>query len=538
GGDAPGAGAAGADGALAARLAAVGGADLIVTDPAERAFFSQDCYERGATAAVVARPRSAEHVAGLVKAACAAGASVHVRGGGMSYTRAFLPEAAGAVVLDMSGLDRIRAVAAEDGYVTVEAGCTWKALDEALAPHGVRAVFWGPFSGRRATVGGSMSQGAATFGSGQTGTSAPAALGFEIVTSDGEIIRTGMDGQPGHAPFFRPYGPDLTGLFTADAGALGVKTAVTLALEPRPKAVGGVSFVFASFAAMAAAMREAGATGLASELISMDGALAGVHAGEPDLWEDLKKLWAIAGSAHNPIRGVARGARAALAGRRVFREAAYAAHFIAEGASERLLEAKLDMLRAAGAAHGAEIPNAAIGVIRAEPFPDLPVTHADGRRMLPIHGLLANSQVEPFHRAYTEYIDGLSTRMAAAKVEVAHAFSGLGRHCFLYEPIWYWEDVLEAYHERMSPPPVLAAMPRHPANRAGRALVEEMRRDVIDLLYRFGAGHLQIGRAYPFMRERDGGAARLLGAVKRACDPEHRMNPGALGLAPEPTGER
>lgn len=36
----------------------------------------------------------------------------------------------------------------------VEAGCTWARLDEALAPHGLRTPFWGPMSGRFATIGG------------------------------------------------------------------------------------------------------------------------------------------------------------------------------------------------------------------------------------------------------------------------------------------------------------------------------------------------------------------------------------------------
>ena len=54
-------------------------------------------------------------------------------------------------------------------------------------------------------------------------------------TGEGQVIHTGMDAQAKHVPFFRNYGPDITGLFTHDAGALGIKTGVTLALEEQRK---------------------------------------------------------------------------------------------------------------------------------------------------------------------------------------------------------------------------------------------------------------------------------------------------------------
>ena len=47
----------------------------------------------------------------------------------MSYTEAFQPQAARTVILDFSKLASIREVNAVDGDVTVEAGCTWAALD-------------------------------------------------------------------------------------------------------------------------------------------------------------------------------------------------------------------------------------------------------------------------------------------------------------------------------------------------------------------------------------------------------------------------
>lgn len=511
-------------------LKTICGDDRVVTDGDKIDFYSQDVYERGVALDVVVRPGSTDDISAIVREAARIGTPVYVRGGGMSYTRAYLADAQGAVLIDMTEMNAIRELNVEDGYVTVEAGSTWKALDDALAKEGVRATFWGPFSGKRATVGGSMSQGTATFGSGQTAVSAPAALGFELVTGEGEVIRTGMDAQSGRSPFFRYYGPDLTGLLTGDAGALGIKTAVTLALEKRPPAVGGVSFAFKSFDDVANAMADAGRTGLASEIIAMDAELSGIQAGEPSLKGDIEKFFAIVGSAPNPVRGLLRGIKAGLAGRKVYTEAAFTAHFIADAVNNRLLDAKVSELRRAVAAYGDEIPNAPIGVIRADPFPDLPLTHFDGRRMLPIHGLLPNSQVQAFHARYSDYVDSMKSRMDEAKVTIVFTFSVLGRNCFLYEPVWYWEDEIDAFHEQLSPQAILENIKRYPKNQRGRDLVEEMRVASIDMMQEFGAGHLQIGRAYPYLRDRDAGTVNLLKSVKKQIDPGDIINPGALGL--------
>ena len=343
-----------------------------------------------------------------------------------------------------------------------------KQLDEALTAHGVRTTFWGPFSGGRATVGGSFSQGSATFGSGQTGTTAAAALGFTIVTDKGELLRTGMDAQPHHMPFFRPYGPDITGLFTHDAGALGIKATVTLALEERPAAYGGLSVAFADFESMFAAMRAGAYAGLASELIGMDAAIAGIQAGERGLLADFRKLLSIVFGAHSLVRGLGRGARAIAAGRSAFEDIAFTAHFIADARSDRLLNAKVAELREVVLPHGQEIPDAAIGIIRGQPFPQLPLTDMQGRRMLPIHGVLPNSAVMAFRVDYRAYLERMQPQMADARVTVVETFSSLGRNGFLYEPVWYWEDRLELFHEQMSPAQMLETVPRYPDNPVAR----------------------------------------------------------------------
>ncbi len=190
----------------------------------------------------------------MVAAACAAGVSVVPRGGGASYTDGYLPSEPDSILLDTLRLDRIVELNQQDMYVTVEAGVTWAKLNEALVPLGLRTPFYGPFSGLAATVGGSVSQHSVSWGTGVY----RRVSGIRSRDRGGarrrSIVRTGTAGTRGASPFFRHYGPDLTGLFTGDAGALGVKTRITLRLMRRPQEFVGLSFKFADFDSMYAGM--------------------------------------------------------------------------------------------------------------------------------------------------------------------------------------------------------------------------------------------------------------------------------------------
>ncbi|MFM7624893.1 MAG: FAD-binding oxidoreductase, partial [Gammaproteobacteria bacterium] len=214
--------------ALVRELAAVVGATNVVTDDTERAFFATDIYRAGALPAAVVRPASAAEVAAVVRACVARGVAVVPRGGGASYTDGYVPSEDGSISLDTSRMDRILEINERDMYVVVQVGITWAELNEALAARGLRTPFYGPFSGLAATVGGSLSQNSVTWGTGVFGVSGETPLGVEVVLGTGEVLDTAQIGASAREAFFRPYGPDISGLFTGDAGALGIKTAVTL----------------------------------------------------------------------------------------------------------------------------------------------------------------------------------------------------------------------------------------------------------------------------------------------------------------------
>jgi FAD/FMN-containing dehydrogenase len=511
-----------ADAELVPALTTLLGPDAVRCDPAACALSAQDLMSTGVTPLAVASPGSVEAMADLVGFARAQDIALFARGGGMSYSRAFQPDCARSISVDFSRMNRIRAVNVTDGHVTAEAGCTWKDLDAALAPLGVRARWWGPMSGATATLGGSLSQGSVTFGSGRIGASANAVKSFEIVTGTGAIIRTGSDGCADTPPFNRAFGPDLTGLFAQDAGALGIKTAVTLEVEPRPACVNGLSFAFDDFNAMAALLRFVTQRRLASEIIAMDAAVARQNSGPPDLIADVKAMWRIGAAAGNPLAALGRMVRSAWGGRRFLDRADYTAHFVIEARDAGEMASLFRAVRGA-AKGGHEIVNTVPLMTRAHPFPDLPVVHPDGRRMLPIHGLFAWSALAAYHADYLGLKARFAEQMEALGVSVAEFFAAVAGIGLLYEPVFYWHDAYTDYHRAFG----LTGVNTPPANPEARALVEAMTDAIIALMRAHGATHFQIGRLYPYAAIRQD---NLLAALKMMLDPDNIINPGALGL--------
>lgn len=500
-----------------AALVAICGADAVSVEAERRSFYAHDIHSVGATPLAVVRPATRKTAAAAIDCATAHGLAVFPRGGGMSYTDAYLPTTTDSILLDTGALDAIVEIDARGLWATVEAGCTWAKLDAALAPHGVRAAFWGPFSGHDATVGGSLSNGTATFGSGTAGTSGANVLGFEVVLADGRVVRTGIDAQPGHAPFFDQHGPNLTGLFANDCGALGVKLAVTLPLVPRSSHVGGLSFVFPDFAALAAALEAVARAGLATEALAMDPIVTEQFSGAPDLGADLRMLRQIA----RGRGGLQRALRAATGGRAFLKRPGFHAHFIAEGRDACDLALRLNAIRAL-AGVGAEIPNTVPSAIRAVPFSPLTAADPKGRRVLPIHGIVPYAAAYSLHRAIMDIATQNATASAQAHLVVATSFFAVGLNALLYEPVFYWEDSLSPYQLAKT-----TAVARYADNPAARALVETMSDAMVEAMYEAGAAHLQIGRRYPYTRDRD---LTLLRAVKVAVDPHNLLNPGVLGL--------
>ncbi|HXZ09800.1 MAG TPA: FAD-binding protein, partial [Paraburkholderia sp.] len=97
------------------------GDDAVLADEASRRFYANDIFwQPGVAPLAVVLPRSAEEAAAAVGAATYAGVAVVPRGGGMSYTKGYLPARAQSVVIDATRLNRVTEVNAADAYITVE----------------------------------------------------------------------------------------------------------------------------------------------------------------------------------------------------------------------------------------------------------------------------------------------------------------------------------------------------------------------------------------------------------------------------------
>jgi FAD/FMN-containing dehydrogenase len=497
----------------------------------DSAFFAMDVYRARAVPRGVVRPETVDELRAIVMAAAGAGLAIHVRGGGVSYTDSFLPQHADSIVVDTGALNRIVAIDEQDMLVTVEPGISWQALDAALKPRGLKVPFVGTFSGLAASVGGTISQNANGHGSNAAGISADSVVAMAILLPSGEFVRTSTAGAAASGAYYRNYGPDLAGVFTGDAGTLGIKTAITLKLLRRKPAFEAASFAFPDFATLHGCMARLAAEKIEDKSFGLDLALSKGQIAKQDAGSMLTVARSVWRSSPNAMTGVRSLVGMAAAGKRVLAAAPYAAHYIVDGHDPVEARAKLGSLRRIAHGFGREIANSVPTIVRAMPFQPLHnMLGPDGERWVPLHGLLPHSRVTDFHAAFTDYVATQRAAMDAKSVHIGAMFSCIGASTFLYEPALYWKDGLTAFHERMMEPAYLARLPRYPANPEGAALVEEIRTHIIGLMHAHGAAHFQIGKLYPFTLERDAGALRMLRAIKAELDPDNLMNPGALGL--------
>jgi FAD/FMN-containing dehydrogenase len=524
--------------ALTAVLVQVVGPAGVSVDLDRRRLHSQDIWSvAGETVEIVVAPESLEELSRVVAAVSAAGFVVAPRGGGMSYTSAYIPTAAKTVSLDLSRMNRVLRIDADDMTVTVEAGCTWAALDAALAPQGLRTPFWGPMSGLTSTIGGGLSQLNAMFGAGQYGTSSESVVALTVALSDGRVLRTGARGADGDTPFYRHYGPDLAGLFCGDAGVFGVKAEITLRLMRRPQHEGYVSFAFSTGEALLTAMAEFTRAGLSSEMCAFDPGLTKVRMKRASLATDVKTLGAVIAKDKNLVSGLFSAAKIAMGGRDFIEAEEYSVHVICEGRSKAGVAEDLDAARAIAAAEGGrEIENTIAKVIRANPFPPLnSILGPEGERWAPVHGIVSLSQAPALFASLQALFAEMAPAFDREGVYIGYLFTALSTNALIIEPVFYWPDARHALIDATVEPQHLSRLPTLPQNPSASAVVAEARRRVVEICAAFGCGHFQIGRAYPYRQSRDEAAWSLIEAVKAALDPSAALNPGGLGLSPAPT---
>ncbi len=499
----------------------------------QRTLFSQDVYSRGALlVAGVVRPTSSAQLAPIVAALCAQGYAVIPRGGGMSYTGGYLALEENSVIIDGSALKRVLEINREDMYVTVESGCTWADLYQALQGSGLRTPYWGTLSGLIATVGGSLSQGSIFWGCGRYGMSADAVLGLEVVLADGSTLRTGASARAGDFAFFRNYGPDFSGVFLGDCGALGIKTQVTLRLVPELPARRYLSFAFAQGEQLVKASREIARRGLAMECFGFDPCLQRQRMRRASLTEDVRSLGGVVRAGRRWYHGLWDAVRVVVAGRRFMRDVQYSVHLIIEEASEAAARAAARQARAVcRSCGGRQLQNSIPKILRANPFGPLnSMIGSGGERWVPVHALVPNSTAVAAFGAVQQVIAAHQEDIDRLGIQIGCLFATVGHNCFVLEPVFFWPDALLELHRRTVTPEYLAHTGELPPGEEARAVVDTIRSAFIESFQRHGAVHLQIGKTYPYREALHRESWQLLRDLKKQLDPRQRMNPGSLGL--------
>ena len=212
---------------LNARLRTIVGAANVLEAEADMAPFLSDWRGRyhGRARAVV-RPRDTAEVAAVVAACAQAGVAMVPQGGNTGLCGGATPLVDGAaVVISLARMNRIRALDADNDTLTVEAGCTLAAVQEAAQVAG-RLFPLSLASEGSCLIGGNLSTNAGGVQVLRYGNTRELVLGLEVVLPDGRV----WDGLRGLRKDNTGY--DLKQLFIGAEGTLGIVTAAVLKLFP------------------------------------------------------------------------------------------------------------------------------------------------------------------------------------------------------------------------------------------------------------------------------------------------------------------
>ena len=204
------------------------GRENVSTDQADRICYSYDATQQKFLPDVVVYPSDAQEISLVLKMANAERISVLPRGAGSGFTGGSLP-VKGGIVLVTSRLDKILRIDEDNLVAEVEPGVVTEQFQQAVEKVG---LFYppDPASLKFSTLGGNVAECAGGPRCVKYGVTKDYILGLEVVTPQGDIIRTGGQTMKG------VVGYDLTKLMVGCEGTLGVITRIVIKLMPLPEA--------------------------------------------------------------------------------------------------------------------------------------------------------------------------------------------------------------------------------------------------------------------------------------------------------------
>jgi FAD/FMN-containing dehydrogenase len=212
------------------QLRKIVGPSGLLTAPGDMAGYLKDWRSLyvGRSPAVV-RPASTDELAQIMRLCHAHGIAVVPQGGNTSMVGGATPSASGSeLVISLSRLNRIRAIDAIDMTMTIEAGVTLRAgQDAAEAAGGLLPLSIG--SEGSAQIGGVLSTNAGGNNTVRYGNARDLVLGLEVVMADGAVwngLRRLRKDNTGYC---------LRQLFVGAEGTLGIITAAVLKIVARPR---------------------------------------------------------------------------------------------------------------------------------------------------------------------------------------------------------------------------------------------------------------------------------------------------------------
>lgn len=215
---------------LLAAFRAIVGDKYAVTDPADIAPYLTE--ERGlfhGRSPLVLRPGSTAEVAAICKLATAHKIALVPQGGNTGLVGGQTAHH-GEVVISLRRLDKIREVDAASNTMTCEAGVVLQ-IAQQKAAEADRLFPLSLGAEGSCTIGGNLSTNAGGTGALAYGVAREMALGLEVVLADGRILNNLSKLKKDNT------GYDLRNLFIGAEGTLGIITAATLKLFPKPRAI-------------------------------------------------------------------------------------------------------------------------------------------------------------------------------------------------------------------------------------------------------------------------------------------------------------